>query len=168
MTEEVKEVKEEDIKEEDIAKVEDNVGGDVNVPKILESVKRSASAFITDEDTFDLKVRYYVRGIKYCVENIDDNFDKEDVTDEFTFVCRIPNQEDVNIISQRVGSSGGGGEMTMFKAFTDMEYIRLVRLLKDWSLDEPCIESSIERMHPGIVKGMIVAVRNKLEMTAIV
>ena len=63
--------------------------------------KKKSSIFITEEDRFDIKVRFYREGDSKTlfVEDVDDEFDpkKEDV-EEFTMTFKYPSQRDYALI----------------------------------------------------------------------
>jgi len=164
MTEEVKkeEVKEEKIKEEETPTVD-------KVDKVDNA--KDLSPFVSKDDIIVCKVGYYLKndGAGFVVEGVQDEFTEALATSSFEVTFRLPSQKDANIIHERTNSSQlNQTEIGMFSAFTKLEYIRLLVLLVAWTLPKPCIEESVEELHPSFVKGIISALRDKIGMDAIV
>jgi len=160
MTETKEEVKEE-VKEETKEETKEVVK-EVVIPA------KNLSPFVRNNTSFVCKIGYYLKpdGSGFMVEG-DEDYKKEEKTNEFKVTFRLPNQKDANIIAE--GSQGTAtNEMGIFKAFNDLEYIRFLVLLVDWTLEKPCTEESIESLHPSFVKGMVTALREKIGMDGIV
>ena len=139
----------------DIQKTDD---AKVNIKKTEET---NSDVFITENDTFDIVVKYYRKDGNMFVKNIDDNFD-DTVKDIKSIVVtmKYPSQGDSMII-ERI-KSNDSGDVNDIKTFLRLEYNRFVVLARKWNLPEKLEEGQILNLHPKIVKGIFHVVREKI------
>jgi len=120
--------------------------------------------FITEDDTFDIKIRWQKIGNKIYVEEGDANFDPQSSDiNEFTVTFKYPSQGDYEIVM----SSGTYKNQTEIK-LTDiiqLELARMVTLVRRWSLKQDF--SKMVDLDPSIVKAILTGVRNEIGMKAI-
>jgi len=141
---------------------------EVSADKVSENKDADFSdVFVTENDTFDVVVRYYKEGSNVFVENVDDNFDKTKKIKEFTVTFKYPNQSDVAQISSSFPKIGAAGEIDA-RDFMRMEFTRLLCLIRKWSLKKPLENSSVLSVHPKIIKGMVSQIREKIGTDGII
>jgi len=160
-----------EVKEEVKAEVKEEVKEEVKAEvKAEKKVTAKTSPFVSKDAVITCKVGYYLKpnGFGFIVEGVQDEYEEEKATDFIEVTFRLPSQKDTNIIAQRGNIGSGEGEMSIFKSFNELEYVRFLALLKSWTLDAPCTEESIEELHPSFVKGILTALREKIGMDGIV
>jgi hypothetical protein len=119
-----------------------------------------------------VSVRYYVEGKKIFVEDSDELFDttRADIQE---LVCSIkyPSQGDVSLImaqanqvKNRLGSVTNELDL---RDFIQLEFIRLMVLVRKWNLKEKLNNENVLMLHPKIVKALVAKVRNEIEMDGI-
>lgn len=120
--------------------------------------------FITENDTFDVTVRWQKFGNKIYVEEGDSEFDKDNGNiNEFVVTFKYPSQGDYEIIM----SSGAYRNQEDIK-LTDiiqLELARMVTLVRKWSLKQNL--SKMVDLDPNIIKAILTGVRNEIGMKAI-
>ena len=120
--------------------------------------------FIGEDDTFDIKVRWYKFDGKVMVAREDDEFDeKYEQVNEFTVTFKYPSQGDYEII---IGSSAyrSPEDMTVTN-IVQLELARMVTLVRKWSLKQD-ISRMIE-LDPNIVKSILRSIREEIGMKGI-
>jgi hypothetical protein len=135
-------------------------------PKI--KLSKFADIFITENDTFDVTVRYYKRDGVLIVSEIDDSFDVTVPHEQFTATIKYPDQGDYTKISRQIKSGGAGLEQLDIVDFMALEFARLVCLIRSWTIDKNLTNENIMAMSPKIVKSMLVQVTNKLGTDGII
>lgn len=117
--------------------------------------------FVTENNVFDISIKYYNQDGKMFIKNVDDDFD--DAIENFKTInmtFKYPSQGDCMAIERVLPSSDNASDN--LKTFLRMEYSRLVILIRKWSLSDKIEESQILQLHPKIVKSVFFEIRNKI------
>lgn len=179
MTEEVKEAVKEEVKEVSPEEVTEISPEEAEVsPEEAEvspegancEEKKAMSPFIGDNDNVVCKIHYYLKddGSGFIVEGVDEEFQQDLAKDFFEVTFRVPTQKDSNLIRTKMTSNSGETELGIYSAFANLEYVRMLVLIKDWTLPKLCSEDNIEELHPSFVKGIVNSLRDKIGMDGIV
>ena len=120
--------------------------------------------FITEDDTFDITIKWYKKDGDLCVKDITDEYDNDfEEINEFTVTFKYPNQGDYEAISK--SGENKSPEDLKIADIVGLELARLVVLIRSWSLEQEM--SKLVLLDPDIVKGMIKAVQDELGMIGI-
>jgi len=120
--------------------------------KIAENkVQLKNSPFVEDTDTFDVKVIFYKDGNKVFIKDFTEKFDDQKPADTISFTIRYPSAGDCSAISTKISTIPHKAEIDTTD-FTRMETVRLLFLLKSWSLPEKLDNDTIFKMHPYIIR----------------
>ena len=125
---------------------------------------KKRSIFVTEDDLFDVVIRYYFDDIdNLIIDGIDDVFDnnRTDIQED-TFTFKRASQGDTSLISSRMGEGPSDSEEFAWKRFLEMEFIRVLVLIRKWTLPKPLDNENVLALHPQIVKGVINGVREKI------
>ena len=138
---------------------------DMDVEKVISFKKDVNDAiFITENDTFDVKVRWQNLGNKIYVEDGDVEFDEEyGNINEFTVTFKYPSQGDSEIIMNS-GTYHNQNEIKLTDVIR-LELARLVTLVRRWSLKQDL--SRMVDLDPNIIKAILTGVRNEIGMKSI-
>jgi hypothetical protein len=123
--------------------------------------------FITEKDTFDIRVRFYKKDYSLVVEGVDDSFDEKHLHNEFSITFKHPDQGDSAKILSQANKLGTGTENIDVRDLVNLEFSRMMCLIRKWSLEKELSNKNILNMHPKIIKAVIVGLRNKLGMDGI-
>ena len=159
MSDGVKEVK----KEADVASVATEV----------KTVVVDDSPFVTDNDTFDVRVRYYKVNKKIMAEEVDEDFDKDNKgIKTLSLTIKYPSQGDAFLInSQSKQSNVESKNLSQINAIADYlqtEVIRLLNLVRKWDAKETLSNESVLSLHPKVVKAILGKVRDEIGTDGIV
>ena len=125
--------------------------------------------FVTESDTFEIKVQYYKQDDVILVADVDDSFDSKKDCKEFSITFKYPDQGDSSKIAGRVARMGSGGlEDLDVREFLNLEFARVLCLIRSWTIDQDLTNQNILKLHPKIVKAIITQVREKLGMDGII
>lgn len=158
-------------KQEVVAKVEDTKVVDLNKQEEKPKIKLSkfADIFITESDTFDIKIQYYKQDGNVIVSGIDDIFDIKNECSEFTATFKYPDQGDYTSISNTAKlKTNGVGDNVDVMDFLALEFTRILCLIRKWTIDQPLTNDVIMKMHPKIVKALINKIRDKIGTDGII
>jgi len=171
MSEEVKvkvEVAEVETKPEvKIEEVQPEVKEEVKEIKPEIKLSKFADIFVTEENTFDVTVRYYKEKEDLIVEGVSDSFDNKVDSIQFSATLKYPSQGDYAIIYSNIDNMSPGEEMGV-REFLKIEFSRLACLLRSWTIDEKVSNIALMKMHPAIIKSMIGQIRDKIGMDGII
>lgn len=117
--------------------------------------------FVTEKDTFEVKVQYYKEGTKFFVESVDDDFSKEHGNKEMALTFKLPNQGDVTNIIGMV-YSGGKTQATDVVDFTRLELARMMCLIRKWSSDKKIDNENLLALNPKVVKAILNKIRESI------
>jgi len=131
------------------------------------NVNSESCLFITENDRFDVKIKYNEQGAKLLVEDIDDDFVSTDATKEIIMTFKYPSQGDYDLISRAYGKAMLTKEFDI-KDFMNLELTRMLTLIRKWSLKKPLATDNILQLQPKIVKAAIVGIRKEIKMEGIV
>tara|TARA_R110000824_G_scaffold148242_3_gene317904 strand:+ start:78163 stop:78684 length:522 start_codon:yes stop_codon:yes gene_type:complete len=138
------------------------------VKEVLENKKESNSdIFVTEDDTFSVKVEFYKDGPECVVKGIHEKYDPTDKDVDVRSIdidLKYPSQGDVSLIMD--SSSYRSLENMEISDVMKLESIRLSLLLRTWSLDQDT--SRLGELAPEIVQGILNEVRNEIGMKGII
>lgn len=140
------------------------VNGNVGSVVVVEDF---SDIFITENDFFDIKIRYHKDGENIFVEGVDESFNKNGVIKEFTVTFKYPDQSDVTRISSTFPKVSSVGEIDA-RDFMKLEFSRLLCLIRKWSLNKPVDDGNIMSLNPKIVKSMVSKIREKIGADGII
>lgn len=142
---------------------ESNVASVVNIEPVI-TENDDSDVFITEKDTFDVKVLYYKVGDDLFVESVDDEFDKNYTNiKSIDITFKYPSQGDYeSIIAQN--SYKTPDKMTLIDVM-QMELTRIVVLIRKWSLNAEF--SRMVELDVKIVKAITNKVREKIGVRGI-
>ncbi len=124
------------------------------------------SPFVTDEDTFDVKINYYKDNKKIVVEGTD-GFDDKKEKSSIVFTIRYPSQADCELIMQRADSISRPGKELDVSTLLKMEAIRFMILVKAWNIDKELNNDNIMDLHPDIVRRTLIKIREEITTNGI-
>ena len=120
--------------------------------------------FITEDDTFDINIKWYKNNDVLFTDESDEGFDdNHDPINEFTVTFKYPSQGDYELIINSVVYKSPD-EMSIADVL-QMELVRLVTLVRGWSLDDD-LKRMIE-LDPFMVKAILKKIRDKIGMKGI-
>jgi len=160
-TKEIKEIKETDktslTTTENIENIENNT-------EEIEEKNDTSDVFITESDTFDIRISYYKTEGDFCVEGVDDEFDpKNTAVKHVDITFKYPSQGDYEtILAQNAYKTPD--KMTLIDVL-QMELTRLVVLIRKWSLKAEF--SRMVELDTKIVKAISNKVREKIGIRGI-
>jgi hypothetical protein len=141
--------------------------------KIIDMAKAETSSkntnhddiFITEKNTFDITIKYYVSDGQLFVKNISEYFDDENENmKEFTVTLKHPSQKDYETLLAT--STYDNKTEFSFVDIVKLEISRLVILIRSWSIDKSITD--LYQLNPKIIKAMTVEIRNVIEMDGII
>jgi hypothetical protein len=125
--------------------------------------------FITEDNTFDVTVKYYKENNNVFVEGVDDAFDITKKSKQFTVTIKYPSQSDVSIIyKQSSALKSGALEDIDIRDILGLEFSRFLCLMRKWTLSDKLDLSTIMKLNPKIVKSIVMQVRVILGMDGII
>jgi len=124
----------------------------------------SECIFITEDDTFDIVVKWYKIDDTLFVYESDTDFDKNvKGVNEFAVTFKYPSQGDYELIMNSTVYRSPD-EMKIADVI-QMELTRLVTLVRKWSLPQDM--SRMVQMDPLIIKSLLKQIRDKIGMKGI-
>lgn len=125
----------------------------------------SDGPFITEDDVFDVLVRYYRDGKKIFVETIDENFEvnRKDIA-EIKFVIKYPNQGDCDLMFGTSKKIDLNTDNMNIKTFMELEVVRFLSLVRKWSLKEELNNKNALSLSPKIIKAVISKIREEIQL----
>jgi len=124
--------------------------------------------FVTESDTFDIGIKYYKKHGQVIVEEVDDAFDTKEKAKKLIVTFKYPDQSDSGVIGLQAARVSTNIDDIDVRDFLTLEFNRVTCLIRKWSLNSEVSVKNIMRLHPKIVKSMIVEVRKKIGMDAII
>jgi hypothetical protein len=138
---------------------------DVEEIKSEEVINDHNDIFITEDDTFDINIKWYKEDGNLYVEDSDTTFDTNYPSiNEFTVTIKYPSQGDYETIMSNA-SYKSPDEMKIADV-VQMELVRFITLIRKWSLKQDL--SKMVELDPSIIKAILSKVRNKLGMKGII
>ena len=156
---------------------------DRNKEEVSEEVSEEAKApsvFVTDDDVFDVTVRFVRVGGTVMVEGepIDEETEsqgfsvlsKKHPVEEFTITLKYPSQGDCEAIAKVAALDDASLNMEEMdiRNFMRTEFARFVVLVRKWSLKEKVNNGNLDRLHPKIVKGILQKIREHIGVDGII
>jgi len=136
---------------------------DSDLSNVVSSVDTS-DLFVTENDTFDVTVKYYKQNGEIIVEDVDEAFDlKEPTLKEFSITFKYPSQGDFEAIMAR--NAYKSPDQLKLIDVLQMELTRLVILIRKWTINAEF--SRMIELDPKVIKGISVKVREKIGMRGI-
>ena len=145
-----KEVVEDTPKEKEVAEVQQETPEETP-EKTNEKDSSNDDIFITEKDRFTIKISYYIDKKNPIIEGFSDDYapnGKEIKSFEMYF--KYPSQKDAEYImaTKPINSI----EDAQVIDFIELENVRLVTLMRGWSLERPMTD--LAQIHPAIVKAL--------------
>jgi len=129
----------------------------------------SSDIFITEENTFDIEVRFYKKDGKLFVMGVDDDFDNTEKNIQVLVITlKYPSQSDCLNLDRVKLNLQPSEEIVDPRSILQMEYNRFVLLARKWNLDEKLEESVILKINPKIIKGILLELRDKIAFDGII
>lgn len=122
--------------------------------------------FITEDDRFDVTVKYYRDGPVIVVDT-DDDFDKTKECKELTVTFKNPSQGDAEMID----ITGGGKNIDTglnVREVLKLELARVLVLIRGWSINKPISNESVMGLHPRMIKALTIKLRDIIGMDGII
>ncbi len=134
--------------------------------KISESeVKESLDdIFIDEDDTFEVVVNYYKQKHEFCVEKVSDDFDATRKCNQIKVKVKYPSLGDYDNIRRSFRIK----DDSTYQDIVSMEITRLMCLVRSWNLDRKLTEVELFKIHPKIIKGILVGIIENIGMDGIV
>lgn len=158
----VEEPKVEEVKVEE-PKVEEPKVEEVKAekPKVEKpKVDNNDDIFITESDTFEIDVEYYLDDLREpVIKDFDEEYEGTDKkTHSFNMTFKYPSQKDTEYImnSRPIQSI----EDAQFADFIELENVRLMTLVRSWTMERPLTDMA--QLHPKIVKALRAKVSEKI------
>lgn len=120
------------------------------------------SPFVTDDDTFDIKVEYY-KDKKIIVEGSDD-FDNTKEKSSIVFTIRYPSQADCDAIIQKSRMIVDFSKELDVQSLLRTESIRFMTLIKSWDVDKELNNENIMSLHPDIIRRALIKIREEISV----
>jgi len=128
-----------------------------------------ADMFVTEEDTFDVTLKYYKKdGKVYTDIGTDGDFVLDESCKQVTLTLKYPDQSDCSAIAHATPKMGQDVEKMDIRDFLSMELTRMIILMRKWSIDKVLDQSSIMALNSRIVKGLLIKIRDKIGMEGII
>ena len=125
--------------------------------------------FVTEEDTFDIEVKFYKKDGKLFVMGVDDEFDNaEKNIKSINITLKYPSQSDCLNMNRIKLDMQKSDDIIDPRSVLQLEYSRFVILARKWSIKEKLEESNILKLNPKILKGIFQLLRNKIEFDGII
>jgi len=131
---------------------------------------READIFVTELNTFNVSVKYYTVNGKLFVEGVDEEFDKDALCGSLSVTFKYPSQGDMSKIAvnlSNVKSISGNLENIDIRDFLNIEFARLLCLIRKWDSKKTLSNENILSLHPKIVKGILSKMREEIGMDGI-
>ena len=161
----VDEVKAEEVKVEEV-KVEEVKKEETKVEEVKKDILDDI--FITEDDTFDVSLKYTKKDGKLLVEGVDEDFDDKKDYKTIEVTLKYPDQSDcynISNVSPKMNSEMEGIDV---RDFVKMEISRFVILARKWTSQKELNSSTIMQLDPKIVKGLLNKVRETIRMDGII
>lgn len=155
--------------EEKIEKNEknDTIDPILNIEQKIEQNEQkidNSDIFIKDDDTFNIRIRYYKQDKNIIVENIDSEFDENFKNiKSFDITFKYPSYQDMLAIYNNVTLQNK--EDFSIKDLLALQDARIIILFKSWTLPEK--QDSIYKMNIKILKAIRTAIYNNIGMEGI-
>lgn len=172
-TEEVKqeqeEVKEVEVTEADVEN-DSNASSEETGADIDDSLLLDFSPFVTEDDRFDIFVACYKdeRGV-LLVDRVDEDFKEDDPrVRKIKFVFKNPNQGDCNVVTTQAKMVMNEDEKPNIADLTNLEWARLMVLIRSWSLVEELNNANLIKLSPKVIRSVVFAIRDEIGLEGII
>jgi len=178
------EVKVEEVKEEVPSQLQEEVKDTEIKPKEKLEVKaevpeaktsekeiklsKFSDIFITEKDTFDIVVKYYKKDGVLYVKEVDDEFDDKEPCIDFSITFKYPDQGDTARITTGANRISADIENIDVRDLINLEFSRVLCLIRKWVLDKKLTNENILQLHPKIIKAIVVQIRDLIGMDGII
>ena len=130
------------------------------VEEVINNKDKKRSIFITEEDRFDITVRYYYdENKRRIVEEVNDDFDPtNDAIESFTMTFKYPSQRDFALIK-------GTSEIETVNDIFNLEIVRIAVLFRKW--DYGTDVSKLDDLAPSLSKAIAIQLRKIIQYDGI-
>jgi hypothetical protein len=133
-----------------------------------EKEKTKSLVFVSEDDTFDIVVKYYEENGKLFVQTVDDEWkDDPEKVKNITLTLKYPSQGDYDTITHATKNNLLGKDFDL-KQFVGLEFMRLLILVRKWTADLPLNNENMFKLNTKMVKAMILAIREKIGTEGII
>ena len=145
--------------------------GSVNI--VGDGAIRDNSPFVSEDDVFEVKVRYYKNGRRVFVEEVDEDFKEFDPNIQtISIVIKYPSQGDtidINAQSKRYATeSSTNNQINAVSDYLQMEVVRFLHLARKWDIEKDLNNGNVLSLNPKIVKGILAKIRNEIGTDGII
>ena len=93
--------------------------------------------FVTEDNTFDVTVKYYKENNGLIVEGVDDSFNNDKKPKQFVVTMKYPAQSDVAMIyKQGATFKSSSADDIDVRNILELEFSRFLCLMRKWTLAE--------------------------------
>ena len=158
-----------EVKEEVKIEVKEEVKTEVKEEVVKKEENDFSDIFITENDVFDVSVKYYKKDGKiYTDAGTDSDFDISIPTKEIIVTVKHPNQSDCNTISASIPPSHRDIEKMDIRDFLEAELIRFIVLMRKWNVGKKIDRDAILKLNPKLLKALFFKVREVIGMEGII
>lgn len=131
-------------------------------------LSKFSDIFITEKDTFDIVVKYYKKDGVLYVKEVDDEFDDKEPCIDFSITFKYPDQGDTARITTGANRISADIENIDVRDLINLEFSRVLCLIRKWVLDKKLTNENILQLHPKIIKAIVVQIRDLIGMDGII
>ena len=110
---------------------------------------------------------YYRDGSEIMIQGFDEEYDESKKAEIVKVKFKYPSQGDCNLIARHAQGDMTGEDFTV-QNFQNIEFTRILVLIRDWSLGKEVNNENILSLHPKIIKGIAAKLREEIGIDGIV
>jgi hypothetical protein len=126
----------------------------------------NSDIFVSENDTFDISLKYYKKdGQVYTNSGADADYSALEPSKEIILTLKYPDYSDYAMISSSINKQDV--EKLDIRDLLSMELMRIIVLMRKWSVNKELNRDNIMSLNSKIVRGLIVKVREKIGIEGI-
>lgn len=134
---------------------------EVKVEKVEET---NDDLFVTEDDTFDVDIKYYIEEKTPIIEGYDDEFSEDGKKlKAIKLVFKYPSQRDCEAIM--ASSDIVDFDSATYSDIVKTENVRLMTLIRSWTLDKPL--GQLANFNPKVIKAIRLKISEVIGMSGI-
>ena len=144
---------------------EGSEGSEGSEEDLEDNLDDDSDLFVTDDDTFDITVRYYIKDNKkheFIIEGESEEFKDGDHVKSFNITFSYPCLEDLKSIAD---TSQSLAEVSFMNKVIGQEYNHLLILVKSWTL--PRDTAWFAKLDANLINSIVAKVREKIGLSGI-